>query len=182
MKKNFQGNTSGFTLIEVVVYAALMGIFSTVILLNLMGAQTNSSVLERASAAIISDFRRAQNLTIAGLNFQGSSVCGYGIHYLSPDSYLLYAGGGSTCSSANRNYQNGQDLDMQTIKITESNVKFKASFNDIFFEPPDPKTYLNNNASLSGAPIVITVGFENQNCPTGCKTITIFPSGKIDFN
>src|SRR3989344_3212142 len=116
MKKKIQGHTSGFTLIEVVVYAVLMGIFSSVILFNLRGSQSNASVVQRASAAIISDFRKAQNFAIAGLNFQGNTVCGYGIHYLAPDSYLIYAGGGAACSSANRNYQSGQDLDVQTVK------------------------------------------------------------------
>ncbi len=173
---------AGFTLVEVVIYSVLLSLFSTIILLNLRSAQTNNSVLERGAAAVISDLRRAQNLAIAGLTFQGQSVCGYGFHYLSPDSYLIYAGGEATCSSANRNYQIGIDLSVQTIKIVEGNVKFKSSFNDVFFEPPDPKTYLNNRFSLSEAPIIITVGFENQNCPSGCKTITIFPSGKIDFN
>ena len=120
MKKKIQGHTSGFTLIEVVVYAVLMGIFSSVILFNLRGSQSNASVVQRASAAIISDFRKAQNFAIAGLNFQGNTVCGYGIHYLAPDSYLIYAGGGAACSSANRNYQSGQDLDVQTVKIKES--------------------------------------------------------------
>lgn len=182
MKIFFKGSNSGFTLIEVLLYAILMGTFSTIILFNLRGSQSNISVVDRASAAIISDFRRVQNYAIAGLTFQGSSVCGYGIHYLAPDSYLIYAGGGATCSSSNRNYQNGQDFNVQTVKINESSVKFKASFNDVFFEPPDPKTYLNNSFSLSDPPLVITMGFENQNCPTGCRTIHIYPSGKIDFN
>ncbi|OGN30683.1 MAG: hypothetical protein A3I92_01345 [Candidatus Yanofskybacteria bacterium RIFCSPLOWO2_02_FULL_43_10b] len=181
MLETMKGNP-GFTLVEVVIYSVLLGVFSTVILINLRSAQTNSSVLERASAAIISDLRRAQNLAIAGLTFQGQSVCGYGLHYLSPDSYLIYTGGEGACSSANRNYQSGTDLIFQTIKIVEGNVKFKSSFGDVFFEPPDPKTYLNNRFSLSEAPLVITVGFENQSCPSGCKTIAVFPSGKIDFN
>ena len=144
MKNFFKSSNSGFTLVEVVVYASLTAVFSTIFLLNLRSYSTNASVLERASAAVISDFRRAQNRAIAGADFQGSSICGYGLHYLSSDSYLIYAGGGSTCSSANRNYQNGQDFDVQTVKIVENNIKFKSSFNDIFFEPPDPKTYLNN--------------------------------------
>lgn len=175
-------SNSGFTLIEVTIYAVLMGMFSVVIIWNLKGSQTNASVLQRASAAIISDFRRAQNLAISGVAFQGGSVCGYGIHYLTQDSYMVYAGGGVNCSLANRNYQSGTDPVVQTIKITENNVKFKVRFDDIFFEPPDPKTYLNNNFSLSASPLVITVGFENQSCPSGCKTISVFPSGKIDFN
>ncbi len=172
----------GFTLVEVIVYASMVGIISVFLLLNLRGAQTNASVLERASAGVISDFRRVQVMSISGLTFQGNAVCGYGIHYLAPDSYLIYAGGEAICGTANRNYQEGGDFNVQTVKITESNVKFKASFNDVFFEPPDPKTFINNSFNLSASPLPISIGFENQVCPAGCRTINVFPSGKIDLN
>ncbi len=181
IRKQILSECRGFTLIEVVVYASLVGIFSVILLINMQGAQTNSSVLERASSAIISDFRRAQLMTISGLTFQGNPVCGYGIHYLGPNSYLIYAGGEAVCSTANRNY-NASDFDIQTIKIIEGNVKFKSSFADVFFEPPDPKTFIDNSFSLSAPPLPISVGFENQNCPSGCKTVNVFPSGKIDLN
>src|SRR3989344_2932861 len=88
---------AGFTLIEVVIYATLVGMLSVILVLNLRGSQTNAAVLERASLAVISDFRRAQNLSISGSVFQGNSVCGYGIHYLTGDSYLIYAGGEAVC-------------------------------------------------------------------------------------
>lgn len=178
----FISTAAGFTLVEVVFYSALVGVFSTVLLLNLRGAQTNTVVLERASSVVISDFRRVQNLAIAGFTFQGSPVCGYGIHYLGPDSYLIYAGGESVCLTANRQYQSGVDFDVQTVKVIESNVKFKSSFQDVFFEPPDPKIFFNDFFSLSAPPLAISIGFEGQDCPAGCKTISIFPSGKIDFN
>ena len=175
-------DSTGFTLIEVLVYAFLVGLFSVILLLNLRGAQTNASVLERASLGVISDFRKAQNLTLSGLTFQGNTVCGYGIHYLDPSSYLIYAGGEVTCGSADRNYQGSSDFNVQTVKITESNVKFKASFSDVFFEPPDPKTFINNSFSLSAPALAISIGFENMNCPAGCRTINVFPSGRIDLN
>ncbi|TSC74030.1 MAG: hypothetical protein G01um101444_390 [Parcubacteria group bacterium Gr01-1014_44] len=175
-------NSGGFTLVEVLMYAILAGFFSVFLLLNLGGSQTNSAVLERASLAVISDFRRAQNLSIFGSTFQGGQVCGYGLHYLTPDSYLIYAGGEAVCSTANRNYQGGSDFTVQTVKIVESHIQFKSPFDDVFFEPPDPKIFINNFFSSSAAPLAISIGFKNQGCPAGCKTITIFPSGKIDFN
>ena len=174
--------SNGFTIIEVLVYVVLVGILSVALLLNLRGAQTNASVLERSAQGIISELRRVQVMTVSGLNFQGNAVCGYGIHYLDKGSYLIYAGGGATCSTANRNYQGAVDFSVQTVKILESNVEFKASFNDIFFEPPDPKTFFNNSFSLSSPPLPIRIGFKNKNCPSACKTISIFPSGKIDIN
>lgn len=181
-----QGNigigTAGFTLVEVIVYAVLIGILFVALLLNLRGAQTNKSFLDRAANGIISELRRAQIMAISGLNFQGSAVCGYGVHYVDPDTYLIYAGGEAVCGTANRNYQGGSDFSVQTIKILENNVEFKSSFNDVFFEPPDPKTFINNSFSLSSGPLAVSIGFKNQICPAGCKTINIHPSGKIDSN
>ena len=181
MRNTLKGR-DGFTLVEVVVYASIIGLLSVALLLNLRGVQNNKSVLDRATNGVISELRRAQITAISGLNFQGSTVCGYGIHYLDPDTYLIYAGGEAVCSTANRNYQGGTDFSVQTVKILESNVEFKGLFNDVFFEPPDPKTFINNSFSLSGGPLAISIGFKSQSCPTGCKTVNVHPSGKIDSN
>ncbi|MBI2057702.1 MAG: prepilin-type N-terminal cleavage/methylation domain-containing protein [Candidatus Yanofskybacteria bacterium] len=173
---------AGFTLIEVLVVTLLVGVFSTILLINLRGFSTNPVILERAALGVISDIRRAQALSIAGVSFQGTSVCGYGIHYLTGGTYLIYAGGESTCGTANRNYQSVQDFSYQQIKFKEDNIEFRSSFDDVFFEPPDPKTYIDNQFSLSSSPLTITVKFKGYNCPSYCKTISVYPSGKIDLN
>lgn len=177
-----QAMSEGFTLIELLILVAFVGIFSTILIIDLRGSSTSASVLERAALAVIADIRKSQSQALAGLTFQGSAVCGYGVHYVDQTSYLLYAGGGAICGSTNRNYQSGQDLVVQTVKLIESNVELKASFADIFFEPPDPKTFLNNSSSPTNPPITISIGFKNMACPTYCKTISVFPSGKIDLN
>ncbi len=180
MSQNNKPN--GFTLIEMLVVVALVGIFSTLLLLNLRGFSTNTIVLERTALVVISDIRRAQSLSIAGVSFQGSPVCGYGIHYIDANTYLIYAGGENICSSSNKNYQSGNDLSYQQVKVAEKNVEFKSSFQDLFFVPPDPKTYIDNSFSLSASPLTISIGFKGYSCPAYCKTISVFPSGKIDLN
>ena len=92
------------------------------------------------------------------------------------------AGGENICSTSNKNYQSGNDYSYQQVKIIEKNVEFKNSFNDVFFVPPDPKTYINNSFSLSASPLAISIGFKGLSCPAYCKTISVFPSGKIDLN
>ena len=181
MKDILKGQ-NGFTLVEVIVYASLVGILSGTLLFNFRESQPNMSVLDRAANGVISELRRAQIMAISGLNFQASIVCGYGIHYIDPDTYLIYAGGEAVCGSANRNYQGGSDFNVQMIKILESNVEFKSPFNDVFFESPDPKTFINNFFSLSSGPLAISIGFDSQSCPVGCKTINVHPSGKINSN
>lgn len=182
MRVNNKPAAYGFTLIEVLVVSFLIGFFSTVIVLNFRGSTTNQIVLERAALAVISDIRKSQNLAISVLDFRGQAVCGYGIHYLDPNTYLIYAGGGVNCGTANRNYQSGLDSSYQRTKLIEDNAEFKGSFSDIFFEPPDPKTYIDNIFSLSGQPVTISIGFKGLTCPAYCKTISVFPSGKIDLN
>ncbi len=173
---------NGFTLVEMLVVVALVGIFSVLLLLNLRGFSTNAVVLERAALVVVSDIRRSQSLSIAGVGFQSNPVCGYGIHYVNGTTYLIYAGGENTCGSSNKNYQSGNDFSYQQVKITENNVEFKGSFQDVFFVPPDPKTYIDNSFSLSASPLTISIGFKGYNCPAYCKTISVFPSGKVDLN
>lgn len=172
----------GFTIVEMLLVLTLVSIFTVLLLANFRGAATNTIILERAALGVISDIRRVQSLSVAGVSFQDNPVCGYGIHYTGSETYLIYAGGENICATSNKNYQNGNDFIYQQIKIIEKNVEFKSSFNDLFFVPPDPKTYINNSFSLSANPLVITVGFKRLSCPTYCKTISVYPSGKVDLN
>lgn len=175
-------NFSGFTIVETLVVLALMGVFTVFLILGLRNTSINTVVLERAALGIISDVRRAQGMSIAGVGFQGNPMCGYGIHYTGASTYIVYAGGENICAASNKNYQSDSDLIYQQAKITETNVEFKSSFNDLFFAPPDPKTYINNSFSLSAPPLTISIGFKGLSCPAYCKTISVYPSGKVDIN
>src|SRR3989338_14201 len=177
-----QNKEFGFTIVEMLVVMLLVGIFSAILIANFQGAFTNAVILERAALGVISNIRRAQSLSIAGVAYQSNPVCGYGIHYTNNETYLIYAGGENICSTSNKNYQSGNDYSYQQVKIIEKNVEFKSSFNDVFFVPPDPKTYINNSFSLSASPLAISIGFKGLSCPAYCKTISVFPSGKIDLN
>src|SRR3989344_5648256 len=114
----------GFTLIEILVVASITGIISTLMLLN---------------------FQR----TRVDLNDSGSGLkirCGYGVHYVNPTSYSIYAGpdaSSADCSSFDRNLDDG-DATVATKVFGNQKVEFKAVFNDIFWEPPHPYTYINN--------------------------------------
>ena len=177
-----RNKAAGFTIVEMLVVVVLVGIFSAILITNLRGTSTNAIILERAALGVISNIRRAQSLSIAGVAYQSSPVCGYGIHYTDNETYLIYAGRENICSTSNKNYQSGNDLSYQQVKITEKNVEFKSSFDDVFFVPPDPKTYIDNSFSLSASPLTIRMGFKGFSCPAYCKTISVFPSGKIDLN
>lgn len=172
---------AGFTLIEILVVAAIAGFMATTIIINF--SKTRLDLNETANA-LVSDMRNAQSQAASSVKYGGAIRCGYGIHYVNAASYTVYAGPNAAsvvCGAQNRNF-GAEDTDISTKNFLDTRVEFKNSFNDIFFEPPDPKTYINNDAALNRIPPseTITIGKKNGSCPSNCKTITIYTSGKID--
>ncbi len=178
---NFFENSSGFTLVELLVVAAITGVISTFMLINFQ--RTRVDLTENASI-IIADLRATQNKALASTKYNSGSGqkirCGYGVHYINPTSYSIYVGpdaSSNNCPSLNRNLD-GADTTATTKKFENNKVEFKAIFSDIFWEPPHPYTYINN--SSSSASITITIGKRGGTCPQDCKTINVSTSGKIE--
>ncbi len=178
----------GFSLVEILIVAAIIATLSVVLILNFRSSPKGKTGRDQAVAVIVSDFRGAQSKALAASLYQGVTVCGYGIHYVDSTTYLIYAGvldnGALTCQASNHNYQAGIDSIVETKKVINSNMVMAASFNDVFFEPPDPKTYINNNSALNVAPVAITIRLNGQaNCVSGpCTVINVYTSGRIDIN
>lgn len=183
-------SNEGFTLIELVVVVAIMATLSTVLFFNFRSASTGKTARNQVTSLIQSDIRRAQTMTTSSTQFNGAIVCGFGIHYVSATSYIIYAGavGGSplNCTNADKNYNAaglGADSIVQTITLQNPKFNIKSSFLDIFFEPPDPKTYINRNSALNASPTIISVGVIGQACGGGnCTNLTVKTSGAIDVN
>ncbi len=170
----------GFTLIEILVVAAITGVISTFMLINFPRTRVD---LNQSGSVLIADLRATQSKALASTRYDSGSGatirCGYGVHYISPTSYSIYAGPDASsvnCSSLNRNF-NGGDTTITTKTFGATVVEFKAVFSDIFWEPPYPTTYLNN--SSANASINITIGKNGGTCPGNCKTINVSTSGKI---
>ena len=182
-------NLGGFTLIELLVVTAIIAALSGVLIFNFRSASANKTARNQVSSLIISAIRRAQTMTTSSTQFAGSITCGFGVHYVNPTSYLIYAGsdGGVTCTAANKNYQDCAittpcDSIVQTINFINPNFDIKSPFLDIFFEPPDPKTYISGNAALDGPSTTIMIGVKSKPCGGGaCTNITIKTSGGIDI-
>ena len=178
---------NGFSIIELVIISAIIATFSVVLILNFRASPKNRVARNQVAAVIVSDVRRMQSAATASSRFQGSTVCGYGIHYVNNTSYLLYAGvldGGATrCQNTNHNYQSGIDRIVETRPLINSNMEIRAAFLDVFYEPPDPKTYINNSPLLSGATTTVSIQLKGQSSCSGqsCTQITIYPSGQIDI-
>ena len=172
---------NGFTLVEVLVVAAITGIISTFMIINFQRTRLN---LNESSGSVMADLRSTQSKAIASTKYDSGSGlkirCGYGVHYVSLTSYSVYAGpdaSSNNCKSLNRNLD-GADTTVITKNFGNEKVEFKAVFSDIFWEPPHPYTYLNN--SSASASINITIGKKGGICPQDCKTINVSTSGKIE--
>lgn len=174
--------SKGFTLVEVLVVAAITGVITTFMLVNFQRSRLD---LTLAANELVGSLRSAQTRALASARHDtGTGLkirCGYGIRYINTTSYAMYAGPDAAsidCSTLNKNFD-GADSIIKTYVFTDVKVEFKSPFNDIFFEPPDPKTYLNNDSTLGLPPQAITLGKIGGTCPNDCKTINVYTSGKI---
>ena len=176
---------AGFTLVEVLVVVAIIAILSVALFFNFGTTARSRTARSQVASVIISDIRRAQSMALSGTRFGGNVFCGYGIHYVSRTSYFLYAGadeGLPLCQNANHNYTD-VDTIVEVKNLINLNMEFRSSFSDIFFESPDPKTYINNSASLADPPATITIQRLNQiNCGgQTCTQIEVYTSGQINL-
>ena len=130
--------------------------------------------------------REAQSKTVSSTIYNGYNPCGYGVHYISPTQLAIYVGPDAatadpSCATMDKRYNANRDSILITRTFIDSRVEMKNPFLDIFFLPPDPKTYLDNDASLNGSPISIQIGVAGEACSQNCRTISIDPSGKIEY-
>lgn len=186
----------GLTLIEVAVVTALVGFLSVTMIRNF---STRRLYLNEAANVVLADIRAVQQRAISGANYpDGTGLpvirCGYGISRISATSYRTYVAPkpdvhvlNQNCTALNKNYTSSGnptyqiDTIIQTKTMPYPNLEFKMSFSDIFFEPPDPRIYINNSSALNGSPSIITIGEIGQACTANnCRTICVYPSGAMN--
>ncbi len=182
-------SNKGFSLVEVLVVTAIIAILSVALFFNFGTTARNRTARSQVASVVVSDIRRAQSMALAGTRFSGNAVCGYGVHYFSSVSYYIYAkaapvGGCSTVPT--RNYQAGFDSVVQTQKLVNQNMEFRSSFSDIFFESPNPKTYINNSASLTPPLPTTTIIIQRTSqvacsIPQTCAQIDVSTSGQLNL-
>lgn len=172
---------AGFTLIEMAVVAGIIGFLSTALIINFSRTRID---VDQSANLIMATIREAQTKAVSSSIYGGYNPCGYGIHYVSPTQVAIYIGQDASTVNclniANKNYQAGRDVLLGAQSFGDPKIQFTGAFNDIFFLPPDPKTYLNNNSSLNQPPITIQIGQIGGTCPQNCRTISVYPSGKIE--
>ncbi len=172
-------DTRGFTLIEVLIVASITGLIASFLILSFSRTRGDA---DRAASGVVADIRNAQVRTITSTPYQEVVRCGYGIKYQDATHYVLFAGPGGAgidCSIQDRLF-GPEDTVISTMPLADPNVEFNGTFSEIFFEPPDPKTYVNGDASLGAPPSNIKLRPVGSDCVSSCKSICVYTSGRIE--
>ena len=169
----------GFTLLEVLVVASITVIITGLFIQNFSRSRID---LNQTTLTIVDAIRDAQSQALAGALYAGKYRCGYGIHFNASD-YLIYAGPdvqavGIDCSTQDSNYNASIDSVVRQGLLSNNVLEIVAT-EDIFFEPPDPTTFIGG-VSTPGKTTLINIRRKSAACPSSdCRTISVTTSGRI---
>lgn len=184
-------NINGFTLVEMLVVMAIIGIISVVTLANYRQEEKKLS-LSRSAQRLAQDFRSAEEMAMAGEKFYGQfPLGGYGIYLIKDsNSYILFAdcdadgkygAGNLTCSDCtggpcvpNVYTEKIKDLTLED-GVLISDLAPISVFSDlnIVILPPDPKITITPLSPDNYATTTLTFN-------GGTKQVIINTAGLID--
>jgi len=179
MLKYFQKKylEKGFTLIEMLVVLFIISLLSIMILANYQNNK-KKYILLQVNQKLISDLRKVQNMAISGTEISGlcsvTSLCyGYGAYLNSNDSYILFAD-----KNNNQLYNSGEEFETVNLPSPVVIQSISPSPVSIFFKPPEPVTYINQNSG-AGASAEIILQIQGT---ASTKTVSVNTAGLIDSN
>lgn len=183
---------NGFSLMEILVVLAITGLLIVLLFYNFRASGTGAVARHQITSVLVADIRRAQSMTASGTRYNDNVVCGYGVSYINPSSYMIYAWKPQTvCPRTDGNYvyRAGVDYIVETRTVTNANMIITGAagpgFYDIFFEAPGPKTYINGIATLATVPLVSDIYIVNrgESCVplANCTTVSVNKAGAINI-
>lgn len=164
----------GFSMIELLVVMSIIGLISTLAIISYRSGQ-KKYILTQTTQQLVSNIRKAQNMALSGYDISGQ-YNGYGFYIKEGESsYLIYGN-----KNDNPNYQPSDSI-IEIISLPNGvNIKSVSPASDkihIFFEPPQPITYLNGETA-AGISETITLELENSSLS---KTVRISTAGLIQI-
>lgn len=187
----------GFTLVEVLVVMAITGFVTVTLLSNFSLSRRN---LDRVTNQVVAQIRDVQNRAASSRQYQNTYRCGYGVMSGGASQFSVYVGPDSSvadCTTENRNYNAPSDTILSTNILPSTDVEFMENspgvyFPSVFFEPPDPRTYVCNNApatciaaqsSLNNTPSRVLLRVKGRDCSDlrDCRAICVSTAGVVEI-
>ncbi|MBU2579509.1 prepilin-type N-terminal cleavage/methylation domain-containing protein [Patescibacteria group bacterium] len=171
--KNIFWRERGFSMTELLVVMFIISLISAITLANYRQGQ-RKYILAQSVQKLVSDIRKAQNMALSGFDIAGAYY-GYGVYLEEGDSYYIIYGD----VNDNSTYQSSDDIIEEVSLFPQGvevdSVSTPAGKMSIFFEPPQPTTYINGNNTpgLSG-----TISLKVTNSSLS-KTIRVTTAGLI---
>lgn len=176
-KRGYSRLQAGFTLIELVVVIGIIGMISSLVVLNMGSEQQNSSLL-RSAQKLSLNLRQVQAFALSSKKFTTIGVpCGWGIHFngINSNSYVIFADLATAPNCSDRNYvRDGGSEDFETVNLEADIVisSLSGSLSDVVFTAPEPT--VNFIPDQASAGIVLTAKKSGAT-----KTVTINKTGFI---
>lgn len=163
----------GFTIFELLVVVAVIGIISTILVVNWRQGE-KQYLLQRTAQKIVQDIRKAQDLALTSYRHQGQIPPNYGVYFTTqgPTSYKIF-----TDDNDNNQYDSS-DSDVETINL-ENGITISALSSEpklhLTFSLPDAFTIINPSTGSA----TITIKRTGLSCPQNCKNIIITNTGQV---
>jgi len=168
-----------FTLMEVLVIMAVIGIISTMLIVNWRKNEKRYQ-LQRTAQEIVQSIRTAQDMALNSLKLAEEEIpLSYGVYFNKNinSSYVIFGD-----VNGNNSYQTpSSDILVEKVLI-ESSIEIDSLSPgtqdlSVVFSLPDGFTIITPPSTLAS----IVIKRKNGVCPHDCKTITIINTGQVNI-